>query len=104
MAKKKKHRKTRKQKQAHTQNQHQSAVVATTKLVEKTQVSQDEQIEVVNKQPLVTPEEAEMNAYVKSDVIRSLVLVGIILVVFAVLYVVLEHTSVGTQVFKIIKI
>lgn len=104
MAKKKKHRKTRKQKQALTQNQQQSAVVATTKPVEKSQASQDEQIEVANKQPLVTAEEAEMNAYVKSDVIRSLVLVGIILVVFAVLYVVLEHTPVGTQVFKIIKI
>ncbi|MBA3679338.1 hypothetical protein H0W80_04085 [Candidatus Saccharibacteria bacterium] len=102
MAKKKKHRKTRRQKIEQTQKQqHTSAVVIDkavsldSKIVKPDKHAKAKSIEILDDGSF---------DYVKKDVRRSLVLTGVILVVFAVFYVVLEKTSAGAQVLTIIKL
>lgn len=57
----------------------------------------------------ITPQPKKENSlgdhpYVKSDVTRSMVLLGVILLAFAVIYVVFNNTSLGSQVYSIIKL
>jgi len=102
MAKKKKHRKTRRQKIEQTQKQQHAPVVPTEKSasVESKVIKSDKSSKVKSSEIL---DDGSFD-YVKNDVRRSLMLTGIVLVVFAVLYVVLEKTSAGAQVLTIIKL
>lgn len=104
MAKKKKNRKTRKQKITQAQGKQTQA-----NLVKSLDDAIDTPVKTKssNKTPVtntITSDELKRNAYTKKDIRRSLVLTGIILVVFAVIFIVLDKTSVGTQVYRIIKI
>lgn len=104
MAKKKKHRKSRRQRLAKAQKQQQSAVEATTKSEPIAAKSQRPSEDIQLKKELATSQETEMEGYVKRDITRSLILIGIILVVFVILFVLLEKTPVGTQVHQLIKL
>jgi hypothetical protein len=46
----------------------------------------------------------EDHPYVKSDVTRSMVLLGVILLAFAAIYILFNYTSLGSQVYSTIKL
>ncbi len=99
MAKKKKHRKTRKQKMSSSNAA--SSTQQTPEAIKAIKPIQKPKEVVANPAPQSSQEDHE---YVKSDATRSMVLLGIILLAFGVLYVVLNNTSLGTQVYSIIKL
>ena len=106
MAKKKKHRKTRKQKMASTnQGSSASKTLSSQSIAEEP----DTAIKSSKKPTPNAPEHKQENSledhpYVKSDVTRSMVLLGVILLTFAVIYVLFNYTSVGSQVYSTIKL
>jgi len=104
MAKKKKHRKTRKQKLARS-NQARLRVEDKTKAES---ISVPEQTHQETKKPVqnVANKELPMNSldYVKRDVKSSLILAGCIIAVFGLIYLLLSKTALGTQIYSIIKL
>lgn len=107
MAKKKKHRKTRKQKLAKKNNLAGSSIAKSQSESLPKGKTKDNIVQSSN-QPsksasIVSSEHSDELMYVRHDVRRSLVLVGVILIVFVCLYFLLEKTSVGTLVYSIIK-
>jgi hypothetical protein len=106
MAKKKKHRKTRKQKMAST-NQGSSA----SKTLSSQSIAEVPAAAIKpSKKPIPNvPEHKQENRledhpYVKSDVTRSMVLLGVILLAFAAIYILFNYTSLGSQVYSTIKL
>lgn len=104
MAKKKKNRKTRKQKitQAQGKQNQANTVAPQAETMTETVVKKSTHKPKVTSD--VTSDQLKQQSYAKKDILRSLALTGIILAVFVLLYFVLDKTSVGTQVYKIIKI
>ena len=109
MAKKKKHRKTRKQKIAKATNQSTTVVTTSAQAVDINEPAEEQNQKVTTKRVKTknndqfSEVDSESLRYVKHDVARSLSLLGIILVVFVAIYFVLKKTSVVTQVYSIIK-
>lgn len=103
MAKKKKHRKTRKQKVAKNTTQAVGSATANKNINQSNKAKEKNIISADTTSKDQKKVEETSLYYVKHDVRRSLTLVGIILVVFFVLFFILEKTSIGTQVYSIIK-
>lgn len=104
MAKKKKHRKTRKQKLARS-NQARLRVESEIKtedssVLEKTHQETDKSVQNI------TSKDRPMNSldYVKKDVKSSLILAGFIIAAFGLIYFLLSRTALGTQIYSIIKL
>ncbi len=107
MAKKKKHRKTRKQKLAKKNNLANSSNAKSQpeslpKVKTKDNIAKSSN-EPTQTEVSVDAKQSDELMYVRHDVRRSLILVGAILIVFVFLYFLLEKTFVGTQVYSIIK-
>lgn len=108
MAKKKKHRKTRKQKLVRKnvltqQNNTNLDISATDQQSIKTKETLTTNNHEQKVKSVPTTKQDESLMYVKHDIKRSLMLVGIILFVFVVFYLVLEKTPIGPQVYSLIK-
>lgn len=104
MAKKKKHRKTRKQKLARA-NQNGVQPVNASSIdkgieLDKTDVKKSKSEKTVHNR------ESSIDSvdYVRKDVKSSLILAGIIIAIFGVIYFILSATPVGPQVYSIIKL
>lgn len=95
MAKKKKNRKTRSKKR---QLQKNISIVPDSK---KDNTMQSEPADT--SASIKNNSDIEKN-YVKDDVIRSLILIGIVIASYIVLFVVLEKTSLGLKIYSIIKL
>ena len=106
MAKKKKHRKTRKQKMASTnQGSSASKTLSSQSIAEVPAAAIKSSKKPITNAPELKQENSlEDHPYVKSDVTRSMVLLGVILLTFAVIYVLFNYTSVGSQVYSTIKL
>lgn len=108
MAKKKKHRKTRKQKLARASQQqirsNNRPQVQKDSSVSKDTQDQDTQSIDRPAQQRVQSTDISSVDYVKKDVKSSLLLAAIIIAVFGLLYVLLAKTELGTQVYSIIKL
>ena len=106
MAKKKKHRKTRKQKMASTnQGSSASKTLSSQSIAEVPAATIKSTKKPISSAPDLKQENSlEDHPYVKSDVTRSMVLLGVILLAFAVIYVLFNYTSVGPQVYSTIKL
>ena len=106
MAKKKKHRKTRKQKMASTtQGSSARKTLSTQSIAEVPAATIKSTKKPISSAPDLKQENSlEDHPYVKSDVTRSMVLLGVILLTFAVIYVLFNYTSVGPQVYSTIKL
>ncbi len=106
MSKKKKHRKTRKQKNVQKKNI--SSNIQSTKSEVSKDSKQSKRTKSFNSNSSklnTTPnwQEEESIKYFRHDVRRSLTLIAAILVVFGILYFLLDKTSFGAQVYSIIK-
>jgi len=91
MAKKKKHRKTRNQKVARQSVQATQSMESTKTIVSQSKPLSD--AENTNNEP----QQTSADQYVRQDIHRSLVLVGIVLIVFAMLWLAFEKTGLGSQ-------
>lgn len=104
MAKKKRHRKTRKQKLARA-NQNRVQQVNTPAIDKGIEL---EEIDVKKGKPEKTVHNQEPSTdsvdYVRKDVKSSLILAGIIIAIFGVIYFILSATPLGPQVYSIIKL
>ncbi len=103
MAKKKKHRKTRKQKNAQRKNISTNPQTAKKEVVEGTKLSKESKSAKPYTKSSPTQQEDMAVRYFRHDVRRSFTLIVGILLVFGVLYLLLDKTSIGTQVYSIIK-
>jgi|GEM_PF-1976762 len=108
MAKKKKHRKTRKQKLAASSQISSSAEANTVSSKPRPAATKPTaKLNTISPQPKTKPKSESIDnehAYVKSDITRSVVLLGIILLVFVMIQLALTYTSLGDQVYSIIKL
>ena len=109
MAKKKKHRKTRKQKLARANQQH----ARSDNRPEAPEDSQDTNIDQENSSSVSESTNNKTRAnititdsldYVKKDIRSSLLLASIIVGVFVLIYALLTKTALGPQVYSIIKL
>ena len=100
MAKRKKHRKTKAQKRAKQQN---SVALSSNKSDLRAEVVDEQSKVKVSKEKPDTTTEMTTDSYVKSDILRSLTLIGVILAVYVVLFFLLEKTSVGIKLYSLIK-
>ncbi len=104
MAKKKKHRKTRKQKIARA-NLNKAQSVDTSETGSSISSVESESKRVLAEESNINPDkEFDSVYYVKKDVKSSLILAGIIIGVFGVIYILLSQSSIGDQVYSIIKL
>ena len=104
MAKKKKHRKTRKQKIARA-NLNKDHSLVTSETGSRISSVQSESKKIQTTAPNTNQDKVSDSVYyVKKDVKSSLILAGIIIGVFGLIYILLSQTSIGDQVYSIIKL
>lgn len=104
MAKKKKHRKTRKQKIARANlNKDHSLVTSDTDSRISSVQSESKKVQTTETS---TNEDKVSDSvyYVKKDVKSSLILAGVIIAVFGLIYFLLSYTAIGDQIYSIIKL
>lgn len=109
MAKKKKHRKTRKQKLARANQQHARSGnrPETPEDSQGTNIDQEISSSVskpTNNKTRATITNTDSLDYVKKDIRSSLLLASIIVGVFVLIYILLTKTALGPQVYSIIKL
>ncbi len=101
MAKKKKHRKTRKQKLARANQQKNNlGSEGNQEIVEPKQAKIESTI--VDRE--VSDSDINAIEYVKKDIKKSLLLATIIFTVFVIIYIILAKTQLGSQIYSIIKL
>ncbi len=100
MAKKKKHRKSKAQKRARQQQT--SSIENQDKITTEDVRNERSASENINSSSNKL-EEMSTDSYVKSDIVRSISLIGIILAVYIVIFLLLEKTNFGLRIYSLFK-